>query len=168
MSHVSKIVSLAAIVLLAAAGIALAVQEGMVPKSQQLKPLICGVNAPCPDLVPWKGGGGGGIGIKQFSCVNTQSGKVLKIVLGIKNIGTAKTTVAVKTLAKVDGAVWNNPNNPNTTAAEMWPNQWQEFSMNGPAPGPGTHTLEVKVDSENAQAELKENNNVATARTTCP
>jgi subtilase family serine protease len=110
---------------------------------------------------------GGGIGVKGFSCSNTQSGLVLKITLGIRNSGTAKTTVAVKTLAKVNGAVWNNPNNPHTTAAEMWPNQWQEFHMNGPVPGPGTYTLWVKVDSENAQPEKNENNNVATATTTC-
>jgi subtilase family serine protease len=110
---------------------------------------------------------GGGIGVKGFSCSNTQSGLVLKITLGIRNSGTAKTTVAVKTLAEVNGTVWSNPNNPHTTAAELWPNQWQEFHMNGPAPGLATHALWVKVDSDNAQVEINENNNVATATTIC-
>ena len=174
MSHVSKVASLAATVLLAAGGIALAADPQPVTPSKQATPApIPAVAAcafkPCPDLVPWKGGQGGGIGVKKFSCGDTQSGKVLYITLGIRNSGTAKTTVPVKTLVKVDGAVWNNPNNPHTTAAEMWPNQWQEFQMTGPAPAPilGTHTLWVMVDSDQAQLESNEGNNVATATTSC-
>jgi subtilase family serine protease len=147
MRNMSKVVGLLGTLLLVAGGIGLA--------------------ADLPDLVPWGGGGGGGIGVKEFSCVGTDQSKTLKIMLGIKNIGSAKTTYAVKTLVKVDGVVWSNPNNPHTTAADMWPNQHQDFSMNGPAPGPGTHTLWVKVDSDNAEAELNENNNEVTATTTC-
>jgi len=109
----------------------------------------------------------GGIGVKQFSCSSTaQDPYVLKIVLGIRNSGTAGTTVAVKTLAKVNGVVWNNPNNPHLTSP-MAPNQWQEFSMNGAVPAPGTYTLWVKVDSDNQQFEANETNNETTATTTC-
>jgi subtilase family serine protease len=111
---------------------------------------------------------GGGIGVKQFICSSTRTEPyVLKIVLGIKNTGTAGTTVAVKTLAKVNGVVWNNPNNPHTTVAPIAPNQWQEFSMNGAVPAPGSYTLWVKVDSENQQLESNESNNETTATTIC-
>jgi len=168
MSHMLKVMSLAVTVLLAAGAMALAAppQPGVSP--HQPPPLNPCLTKPCPDLVPWKGGMGGGIGVKNFSCSNTVSDPyVLKITLGIRNSGTAKTTVPVKTLAKVNGAVWNNPNNPHTTAAGMSPNGWQEFSMNGAVPAPGTYTLDVKVDSDNAQVEKNEVNNVTTATTTC-
>ena len=172
MSHAPKVVSLAAVLLLFQSGISLAAPpdptKQISPSQQpplQLNPCL---TKPCPDLVPWKGGMGGGIGVKNFGCSNTVSDPyVLKITLGIRNSGTAQTTVPVKTLAKINGAVWNNPNNPRTTAAGMSPNGWQEFSMNGAVPAPGTYTLEVKVDSDNAQLESKENNNVTTATTTC-
>jgi len=170
MSHIWKVVSLGAALLVFVGGVSVAAPppdptKQISPYGGQAIPLVA---AKLPDLVPWKGGMGSGIGVKKFSCSNTQENPyALKITLGIRNSGTAKTTVDVKTLAKVNGAVWNNPNNPHTTAAEMFPNQWQEFHMNGPAPGPGTYTLEVKVDSDNAQVEKNENNNVATATTTC-
>lgn len=171
MSHISKVVSLAAALLVFVGGVSVAAPPD---PTKQISPYqgqaIPKVAAKLPDPVPWKGGMGGGIGVKGFSCSNTQSGCVLQITLGIRNSGTAKTTVAVKTLTKVNGqqwVPWDPTQNPHTTAAEMWPNQWQEFHMNGPVPGPGTYTLEVKVDSENAQLEKNENNNVATATTIC-
>ena len=75
MSHVSKVVNLAATLLLFAGGISLAAPPD--PTKQispqpppQLNPCI---TKPCPDLVPWKGGMGGGIGVKNFGCSNTVS-----------------------------------------------------------------------------------------------
>ncbi len=170
MSRTPKIIGLAAVLLLVQGDISLAAKDPPPLSPHQHPPAPAQVQVPRPDLVPWKGGGSGGIGVKSSSCVNTQSGRVLKITLGIKNIGAAQTTAAVKTLAKVNGQQWapyDPTQNPHTTPAEMWPNQWQEFHMNGPAPGPGTYNLEVKVDSDNAQAELNEHNNVATATTRC-
>jgi hypothetical protein len=169
MNHTPKIIGLVAMFLLIQGDISLAAKDPPPLSPHQYPPAPAQVQVPRPDLVPWKGGGGG-IGVKKFSCVDTQSGKVLKITLGIRNSGTAKTTVAVKTLAKVNRQQWapyDPTQNPHTTPAEMWPNQWQEFHMNGPAPGLGTHTLWVKVDSDNAQVEINENNNVATATTVC-
>lgn len=138
---------------------------GPTPKpTPKLNPCL---TIPCPDLVPWKGGMGGGIGVKQFTCSSTQTEPyVLKIVLGIKNTGNVGTTVGVKTLAKINGVVWNNPNNPHVTAP-MAPNQWQEFSMNGAVPGPGTYNLSAKVDSDNQQVESNETNNETTATAIC-
>ena len=167
MNHLSKGVTLAAALLCFTGMVSLAAPPGPPGPAPKPKPKLnpCIVKA-CPDLVPWKGGGGG-IGVKQFSCSSTVSEPyVLKIVLGIKNSGNASTTVAVKTLAKVNGVVWSNPNNPHTTRP-LRPNQWQEFSMNGAVPASGTYTLWVKVDSENVQLESKESNNETTATTTC-
>jgi CARDB len=169
MNHLSKVLCFAAATLFVTGMGSLAAPPGPPGPAPKPGPMVnpCLIK-PCPDLVPWKGGMSGGIGIKQFSCSNTaQDPHVLKIVLGIRNSGTAGTKVAVKTLAKVNGVVWNNPNNPHTTAAPIGPNQWQEFSMHGAVPGPGNYTLWVKVDSDNAQPELNEGNNETSATTTC-
>ena len=168
MNHMSKVICFAAATLFFTGMGSLAAPPG--PPGPAPKPTPksnpC-ITRACPDLVPWKGGMGGGIGVKQFTCSSTATDPyVLKIVLGIRNSGNAATTVAVKTLAKVNGAVWTNPNNPHTTMT-LGPNQWQEFSMNGVVPAPGAYTLLVKVDSDNAQLESNENNNETSSTTTC-
>jgi len=168
MDYMLKSVSFAAALLFFTQTASLAAPPGPpgpTPKpTQKSNPCI---TRPCPDLGTWKGGMGGGIGIKQFTCSSTATDPyVLKIVLGIRNSGNAPTTVAVKTLAKVNGTVWANPNNPHTTMT-LGPNQWQEFSMNGVVPTPGAYTLWVKVDSDNAQLESNEQNNETSATTTC-
>ena len=165
----SKVVNLAAAILFFTGMVSLAAPPGPPGPTPRPTPKLnpCLTRVACPDLVPWKGGGRGGIGIKQFTCSSTASDPyVLKIVLGIKNIGNAGTTVAVKTLVKVNGVVWNNPNNPHTTGP-LGSNQHQDFSMSGAVPAPGSYTLWVKVDSDNVQSESKESNNEITASTTC-
>ncbi|MBI2903229.1 MAG: hypothetical protein HYY12_06540 [Candidatus Methylomirabilis oxyfera] len=70
---------------------------------------------------------------------------------------------------KIDGyAGWSLAlKDPFTVGAGLAPNA--AIFLIGAVPGgpPGRHTLWVKVDSENAQAELNEYNNEATATTTC-
>lgn len=141
MRNMSKIVGLLAALLLVAGGIGLA--------------------ADLPDLVPGTWGEEGVVG--KISCGT----KWLLLELFIANIGKAQTTHAVKTLVKVDGSVWNVGGNPYTMPAGLLPGYSHTFNMAGPPPGPGMHTLWVKVDSDNAQQELNENNNEATATTSC-
>ena len=152
MSHVSKIVSLAAALLVSVGGVSLAgppdPTKQISPPQLQTTPQVA---ANLPDLVPV---------VKGFTC----SGQYLKMTLGVRNQGNAKTTVAVKTLVKINGQAYVNPDNPHTTNAEMWPDQWQEFHINGPKPAPqGPYVLQMEVDYEKKQPESKENNNVANA-----
>jgi len=95
--------------------------------------------------------------------------KVYQIILEVRNVGTAATTVPVRTHVKINGyAGWSLAlKDPFTVGAGLAPNA--ATFLIGAVPGgpPGRHTLWVKVDSENVQAELNENNNEATATTTC-
>ena len=119
-----------------------------------------------PDLVPWNGRGG--IGIPKFSCERSPGGTWrLYAMIGVKNIGSATTTVQFKVLLKVNGAVWDNPVNPHFANTIMSPGEVYNFNTAADVPGPGGYTLWVKVDAEDAQAELNENNNVAIAQMGC-
>jgi hypothetical protein len=121
-----------------------------------------------PDLVPltWPTSGGK-IGAMHFSCETwTGNIKVLQIMVVIKNIGTAATTVPVKTHVKINGFCWDEPCTF-LAQAGMVPHQEKLFLKASWVANPGTYTLWVKVDSENAQKELNETNNEATATATC-
>lgn len=170
MSHALKAVSLAAIVLLAAGGIALAADPSKAPRKLPTTPTpqtATQMQVLRPDLVPWKKGGA--IGITSFNCYKEGETSLptpaLKILFGFKNIGIVKAG-PFKVLVKVNGTVWDHLQNP-ITWAELPPNYEFDWQMDGPVPGPGTYTLWVKVDSEDAVAELNETNNVATATAVC-
>ncbi|MGH7428270.1 MAG: CARDB domain-containing protein, partial [Candidatus Methylomirabilaceae bacterium] len=172
MAHWSKIASLTVIALVSWAGVALAADPKKVPPKlspSQTPPAPTWQSVPRPDLVPWNAGGPGreAIGVDKFECWGGQQAHHFKIAIGMKNIGTAQTSLAVKSLVRVNGVDVNHPDNPHTYPAGLLPNHQQGYSMVVPAPGLGTHTLWVKVDSDNLQAELNERNNVATATTTC-
>ena len=99
MSHAPKIVSLAAVLLIFQSGISLA---GPPDPTKQISPSLGRpiVAAKLPDLVLWKAGGG--IGVTNFSCTKFGGTWVLKILFGVKNIGTVKTTVPFNVLVKVN------------------------------------------------------------------
>lgn len=127
-----------------------------------------GLAAELPDLVPWKERGG--IGIPKFSCQWwPQSGTWrLYVGIGVKNIGSATTTAQFKVLLKLNGAVWDAlPVNPHFANTILSPGEVYNFNTAADVPGPGGYTLWVEVDTENTQAELNENNNVAIAQTGC-
>ena len=83
MTHALKGVIMASVALFSGGGVAHTAPPGSQP------PLTKEVPPPksplrkveAPDLVPWKGGGGGSIGIAHFSCGNTTQGYVLTATL---------------------------------------------------------------------------------------
>ena len=167
-SHVSKVVTLAAALLVFVGGVSLAAPpdptKQISPSQGQATPQAA---ARLPDLISYNGAGyPWTIGVPYFSCVNWPLGKVLQIQVYVFNIGTAATTVPVKTHVKINGSNWDEPHTF-TAGAGIAPQSGRVFVKASSALGPGTYTLWVKVDSDNAQAELNENNNEATATTTC-
>jgi len=165
MSHVLKVVSLAATALLLAGGIALAAPPDPTKQISPSQPSQTTTILQGPDLVPKKGWSTE-VGITHFSCTHVLSHKYYALSVGalIFNHGHAEVNKPFKIQGKTNGTNWGE--SPITVNAWLPPGGSTEV-VHVEVVGPGTYNAWLKADSENVIAEGNENNNVATATTTC-
>ncbi len=165
MSHLSKIVSLVATVVLFAGGIALAADPKKVPPKLSPSQTPPAKFVPRPDLVPVKLAGG-----KVVTGFHSWCGGNKLVVMGEVMNGGNDRGGSFKVLVRVNGLVWNIPNNPRSFSAGPFPGHTISYIFEGWVPGPGPIPnqvlVSVEVDPENTVAELNEKNNVATVRKT--
>ncbi len=165
MGDLSKIAALTITVLVSFAAIALAADPSKVPPklSPSQTPPAKFVR---PDLVPVKLAGG-----KVVTGFHSWCGDNKLVVMGEVMNGGNDRGGSFKVLVRVNGLVWNIPNNPRSFSAGPFPGHTISYIFEGWAPAPNPITgkvlVTVKVDSENTVVELNENNNVASVTTPC-